>query len=622
MRRIHRRPLRLFVALAILTLLALAATSYTLGLQSSSPQPDSEGMMAAPMRTPVADSLYPYPEQRMGVVAFTGSEFDLSLLHAGLLKLENRGPTEYERSLGLDSCTVILEDTQNWELPDPATYWARIERWVAENPGHLWFVGNEPENPCRFGTSSGEYVQRYHKLYHFIKEHDPSAQVGIGGVVLPSAIRRAWLQRVLDGYRDRYGQPMPVDVWNVHNLLLSECPGECGCPPGGEGDDMPCEPLCCSGGYVPKEFWCERGLLFSQDDQAKRTDVFEQLIWDFRRWMASREEARDKPLIVTEMGVFAPRTESGGSFPHEWINQFMFETFDFMMTATDAEIGYAADGNRLVQRWTWYCTEDHHLNGSLFDGQSNLTDFGLNFANYAARFLPASPTTIFFQRGWTGYVQDCDTQIGPPDPGPRRPTLNIAADGTSKALFKFDLSVLPTDVEVISANLSLRSALHRDVGDMTVHCYGIRRPWEISEATWTNATAATLWEVPGCGGVTDRDTVPVDSVLVTTDNTTYTWDVTDLAKHWVTDPSANYGVVLEGEAAGSGYWLFRSSDQAEDAAHTYYRLRPKLELVVQLPGGTPDHTPTPTATGTAVVAQTPTPTLPAAYVVYLPIIRR
>jgi hypothetical protein len=134
-----------------------------------------------------------------------------------------------------------------------------------------------------------------------------------------------------------------------------------------------------------------------------------------------------------------------------------------------------------VQRWTWYTLLDYALNGSLFDSSMRLTDFGLNFANYVARFLPASPTTIFFQRGWTGYVQDCDTQIGPPDPGPRRQTLSIAADGTGKALFKFDLSVLPTDVEVISARLMLRSALHRDVGDMMVHCYGIRRPWSISE---------------------------------------------------------------------------------------------------------------------------------------------
>ncbi len=578
-------------------------------------------MVAAPVRTPVPNSLYAYPEQRIGVVAFTG-QFDLSLLHIGLVKLENRGPSAYERSLGLDSCTVILEDTQNWELPDPATYWAKIERWLAENPGHLWFVGNEPENPCRFGTASSEYVERYYKLYHFIKQRDPSAQVGIGGVVLPSSLRRAWLERVLDGYRARYGQPMPVDVWNVHNLLLSECPGPC-LP----DDPNPCDPaLRCSGGYVPPEFWCERGLWFSQDDQAKRTDVFEQLIWDFRRWMTTREEARDKPLIVTEMGVLAPRSDSGGSFPHEWVNQFMFETFDFMMTATDPEIGYAADGYRLVQRWTWYTLLDYYYNGSLFDSQGNLSDFGLNFANYAARFLPASPITIFFQRGWTGYVQDCDTQIGPPDPGPRRQTLSIAAGGTGKGLFKFDLSVLPTDVEVVSARLMLRSALHRDVGDMTVHCYGIRRPWSISEATWTNATAATQWEVPGCGGPSDRDPVPVDSVQVTTDNRTYAWDVTELARAWVADPSANHGVVLEGEAAGSGYWLFRSSDQVEDAAHTYYRLRPKLELVVQLPGATPGHTPTPTTTGTAEVTRTPTPTgsptVPADHLVYLPIIIR
>jgi hypothetical protein len=117
-------------------------------------------------------------------------------------------------------------------------------------------------------------------------------------------------------------------------------------------------------------------------------------------------------------------------------------------------------------------------------------------------------------------------------------------------------------------------------------------------------------------------------VLVTADNATYTWDVTDLAEQWVADFSTNHGVVLEGEAAGSGYWLFRTSDAEEGSGHTFYRLRPKLELVVQAAGGTPGPTPTPTPTPTATaeVTRTPTPTgtptLPADYVVYLPVIIR
>jgi hypothetical protein len=557
-------------------------------------------------RTPIPDSLYPYPEQRVGFVAFR-SNFDFSRLGAGFVKLENRGPTAHERSLAPDFCTVILEDTQTWELPDPATYWGRIEQMVADNPGHLWFIGNEPENPCRFGSHSGEYVQRYHKLYTFIKALDATAQVGIGGVVLPSQIRRAWLENVLTAYQNRYGQPMPIDVWNVHNLLLSECPGPCR-----PTDPNPCDPsLRCSGGYVPQELWCQKGLYYSQADQA-RVDEFTRLLVEFRQWMKD-QGFQDKPLIVTEMGVLAQTTEGScpGCYSHVDINQFMYETFQYMMETKDPNIGYPLDGYRLVQRWTWYALAPTlNFNGYLFDEQSIITDFGLNFANYTARFLPSAPTTIFFQRGWTGYIENGDTTLSEFQTGDTwsiKDTLHISADGAKKALLKFDLSVLPSNVEVISATLSLRSATHQNVGNMTVRGYGVKRAWDVNQASWTNATQGTAWEMPGCSGPSDREMVPAASVLVTADNTTYTWDVTRLARQWVANPSANYGMLLEGEAAGSGYWAFRSSEVPEQPPYWLHRYRPKLELLVELPEPTP--TPTLTASPTATATDTATPTI-------------
>jgi hypothetical protein len=571
------------------------------------------------------DSIDLRPEQRCGVVAFNMRGVDVERLHAGFVKLDNRGPKDWERQRGFDFCTVLLEDTRTYELPDPETYWGRIEQMVSENPGHLWFVGNEPENPCRFGTHSGEYAQRYHKMYYFIKERDPSAQVGIGGVVLPSELRRRWLENALNAYRGAFGEPMPVDVWNIHNLLLSECPGECGCPVGG-----PHEELCCSGGYVPRELWPQRGWSFSQEDQA-RADIFRQLIWEFRRWMATREEARDKPLIVTEMGVFAWNKEHGGGrMSRERINQFMYETFDFMMNTTDPEVGYSGDGYRLVQRWTWFKLKSRNeagreANGYLFDLDGQITDYGVNFANYTARFLPTSPISIFFQRGWTGYSADTDTTLTPTGSRPSGVRLWISPDRNQKALLQFDLSVLPADVEVVSATLKLVSSFHSDVGDLGVDCYAIKRPWDIGQATWTNATDATRWEEPGCSGSGDREMTPISSVVVTAEGATYSWDLTDLAGRWVADPSTNHGILLEaaeGSAGGSGYWTFVSADQAEDTrpgAEWTYRGRPKLELVVRAVEPTPTATATQVATATPTATITSTPTVPV-HSAYLPII--
>jgi hypothetical protein len=567
-----------------------------------------------PRRTPVSNSLYLHPEQRVGVVAFGMRGMDTARLNAGLVKLEDRGPSDWERNLGVDFCTVLRVGPQFYETPDRETYRARIVQLVADNPGHLWFIGNEPENPCRGERSSGEYAEIYHDLYHLIKSSDASAQVGIGSVVLPSALRISWLENVLNHYRARYGEPMPIDVWSIHNLLLSECPGPCVA-----SAPNPCSPEpICGGAHVPEELWCQKGKYFPLEDQATAS-LFQQLIVDFRRWMATREEAQNKPLILTEMGVLAQQDSQGGYLSHESINQFMYETFDWMMNETDPDLGYVPDGYRLVQRWTWYALKEHWLNenwvnGGLFDRYGQITEFGLNFANYTARFLPSSPTTIFFQRGWTGYSDNGDTTLTPGEGRPNMDVLSIAADGSLKALLKFDLSILPTDVEVVSATLSLRSRTAEGVGDITVDCYGIKHPWEVSQANWINATQGTEWEGPGCSGPNDRELTPVSSVLITADDTTYTWDLTDLATQWVANPAANHGVVLEGSAAGSGYWTFVSSDQAEEGAYGKHRLRPKLELVVQppeitpTPTNTPTQTVSPTSTGTATQTATPTAT--------------
>jgi len=582
---------------------ASATPSTTPTLRSATPTRTPD-----PRRTPVPDSIYPYPEYRVGFVAFNTANVDLGRLGAGLCKLEDRGPTGRERALGLDFCTVLQVDGQHYNLPDHATYYEHIGRMVDANPGYLWFIGNEPENPCRLGGNySRDYARIYHDLYYFIKQRAPTSQVGIGGVVLPSQIRRDWLERVFTWYHADFGEVMPIDYWNVHDLLISECPGECtdpytSCP--GQG---------CGGAHVPREFWCRTGDRYAETDQ-DRLDVFEQYLWDFRRWMATKPEAQNKPLVVSEMGVFAGVYDD--SFPHERINQFMAGAFDFMLNAKDSAVGYAPDGGRLVQRWSWYSVNDVDFNGYLFDRQGNITDFGLNMANYNARFLADSPTAIFFQRGWSGYSVNGDTSITPREGRPNGNRLWVSADGTQQALVQFDLTLLPRNVEVVSATLSLDASFRQGAGDMTVECYGIQRPWEVSQANWISATQSTAWQTPGCAGPLDREQTPSASAIVTT-AATYNWDVTELARQWVADPGQNHGVLLRAAGTATGYWTFVASEQAEDR-HENYRKRPKLQLVVRLSevaptltatsSATPEGTATPTPEGTASPAGTPTPT--------------
>ena len=67
-----------------------------------------------------------------------------------------------------------------------------------------------------------EYAEIYHAYHVLLKGVDPSAQIAIGAIVEPTPLRLQWLDRVLRHYDVRYGGPMPVDIWNIHNLILRE----------------------------------------------------------------------------------------------------------------------------------------------------------------------------------------------------------------------------------------------------------------------------------------------------------------------------------------------------------------------------------------------------------------
>jgi hypothetical protein len=210
--------------------------------------------------------------------------------------------------------------------------------------GALWLIGNEPDVKWQDNIPAEQYVQSYATLYRAIKEADPTAQVAIGGVSVPTPLRMAYLDRILTLYRARFGQEMPVDVWNVHAFILRE-----------ERDSW--------GVDIPPGMTENRGQLYEIEDNADIA-IFELQIREFRRWMANRG-LRNKPLIVSEYGV--PMPESYG-FPPELVGQFMIASFDFFLTAADTQTGYPADENRLVQAFCWYSAADRiYPTGNLFD---------------------------------------------------------------------------------------------------------------------------------------------------------------------------------------------------------------------------------------------------------------
>ncbi|HJX39572.1 MAG TPA: glycosyl hydrolase [Anaerolineae bacterium] len=237
---------------------------------------------------------------------------------------------------------------------------ADLEQIARSNPGSLWLVGNEPDVLWQDNSTPEEYAWVYHQVHTTLKGADPTCQVAIGGVSQATPLRLQYLDMVLEAYRERYGLMIPVDVWNVHGFILRE-----------ERDSW--------GVDIPPGISAESGRLFEMDDHDS-TEIFQEQILAFRRWMKDKGE-RNKPLIVSEYGILMP---ADYGFPQERVRDFLYATFDFFLTATDSELGYPADGDRLVQRWAWYSLSDTvYPTGNLFDAETAaIMPLGLAYGSY------------------------------------------------------------------------------------------------------------------------------------------------------------------------------------------------------------------------------------------------
>ena len=263
----------------------------------------------------------------------------------------------------------------------PTNTKALTETIDADTRGSLWIVGNEPECPVGQGSrSAGEYASIYHDVCTLIKQLDPTAWVAIGGVVEPTPLRLQWLDAVLAEYQRLYGEPMPVDVWNIHVQVLQELPGSWGAG-------------------IPVGLAAQSGVTYTLRDNANSV-LFCELVLGFRQWMKERG-FQDRPLIISEYGVLMPSTylvESGSEAEgNRKLIGFMQDTFSFLVNARDPGLGYAADEGRLVQQWLWYSLNDQPydlntgrgFNGSLFSYRdpTSITPFGVALRSYMRLLL-------------------------------------------------------------------------------------------------------------------------------------------------------------------------------------------------------------------------------------------
>lgn len=235
-----------------------------------------------------------------------------------------------------------------------------IRAAAVANPGSTWLIGNEPDVAWQDHTTPERYAGLYHELYRALKDADPTCRVAIGAVSQPTPLRLAYLEQVLDAYQARFGEPMPVDVWNVHGFVIREERGSwgVGIPPGSDA---------------------EAGVLYEVEDHGSQA-LFQEQILAFRRWMAEHGQ-RERPLVLSEFGILMP---ADYGFDPARVQAYMVAAFDYLNTATDERVGCPQDGDRLVQWWAWYSLADTvYPTGNLFDPETKaLTDLGSALAAY------------------------------------------------------------------------------------------------------------------------------------------------------------------------------------------------------------------------------------------------
>ena len=350
------------------------------------------------------------PICRFGVNVSTQpvANFDVAALRVGWY-VDNAANASAPRPGGAAYVPVVnLSQVGESDYTAEPSIGPALDAAIAGNRGATWIIGNEPDRRLyQNDMRPAAYAHAYHDLYAEIKRKDPTARIFAGAIVQPTPLRLEYLNAVLAAYDDRYGEPMPVDGWTIHNYILNErsCKyynDPAHKPPDYDGSpDLPYNgSWVCWGADIPPGSAATDGLIIHLSAPAKTADaeVFKQQVVGFRQWMYDHGYA-DKPLYLSEFSILMPAARG---FPVATVNQYMTDTFNFLLTQTDATLGYPADGHRLVQRFSWYSTLDIGFNGSLFESVTTsansppfqLSAIGANYRNYTAPIAVSSQLSL------------------------------------------------------------------------------------------------------------------------------------------------------------------------------------------------------------------------------------
>ena len=157
------------------------------------------------------------------------------------------------------------------------------------------------------------------------------------------------------------------------------------------------------------------------------------------------------------------------------------------------------------------------------------------------------------------------------------PNLKVRAKDIRTALLAFDLSGLPEDAEILSADLQLYATFVR--GTVNIGAYNVLRPWSEANASWWEADVGEKWEQPGANGAADRAAMPTDVQTVSAGGWV-TFDVTSAAQAWFM--GEGYGIALRGDEV-----LTPFGGEVDFISREFTTLRPQLTVTYRYPSPGP-----------------------------------
>ena len=207
------------------------------------------------------------------------------------------------------------------------------------------------------------YADAYHDVYHFIKDRDPSARIAISGLVEVTPGRLQYLDIVWDSYYEKYGTPIPVDVWNMHVYILPEIKAD------GTGSSasvaLGTDPSLAILESGNNSALCAQANVYCYAEHDD-TDIFLEQVRAMRQWM-KEHGLQNKPLILSEFSLLYPydgntpcflMDEFGGCFTPTRVSNYMSDTIAILENEKDNSLGYPQDDYRLVQQWLWFAMHD------------------------------------------------------------------------------------------------------------------------------------------------------------------------------------------------------------------------------------------------------------------------